>query len=202
MGESPRGAARGCAERPHAPGPAHGPRPGGGPAPDAELPVPAWTEEWEEDDEPDESAFLGDVPDDEALPGLTDVDEPALDDGGDLGPVTDDEPLPELADEEPPLADDPLDLDTDESSGLPVLPVTATVRAEGAGFGARSVRSRVDLGAPGNRWIGAPFVGVRALALEFPGGARLAAAVAGEAGQPEELVLGTELLTGRFLLRP
>jgi hypothetical protein len=149
--------------------------------------------EWDEPDDDELDDVLPEIPDD------PDEDALPLDDLGELdrlepldGP-DDDEPAVEAADLA--IDEDLVDLGAPEDHELPILTWQPRARVDG-----EPVAARLDPLAPSSLWRGAPFKGEREVLVEL-GGLRIPTRVRAVAGEPVELILGRDVLAGRFLLR-
>jgi hypothetical protein len=120
----------------------------------------------------------------DALPSL-EVDEPEQD--------------VEVAIEDDRLEDDLVDLDAPDDVEMPLLPMATTVRLDG-----RTLPAVVDPGRERTTWLNpACEAPVATVALEIAGRTlRLQVACTREDSEPERVILGQDVLAGRFLLRP
>lgn len=179
-----------------------------------------------DDDDPDptDDGDWADTPDDllDAAAWPDDEDEPTLPDGWldrepdleDLAPldgvgddgVEDDVALPA---DDLPLEDALTDLDAPDDADMPILPWSLTISLD-----RRKVEAAVDPGLPQTTWFRTDPLGAepstRRVSLEVAGRvltAEIACLPADRAADParrgrEHVVLGRDVLAGRFLLRP
>lgn len=193
---------------PGAPGPSvPGPSPG---SPPPEEPVGPRDDDddepsdtFDESEEEDPALFRPDAwPDDDDEPtiprGLADPDLDELlpiEEVGDDG-VEDDVDVPDP--DEVPLEDDLADLDAPDDTEVPIIPWTIEVLVDG-----RPVTGRVDPSLEQTTWLraagGEP--GEREVTLAIAG-KRVRARVRTVPADQEGLLVGRDVLSGRFLLRP
>lgn len=182
------------ADRPAAPGP----RPPGEAPPRREPPAPRpddddddWTDDGEE--LPDE-LFAQEWPDDDDEPLLP--DEPPGDAEPELAGFPLDDEVEPASDAGAVDADALEDLVAADDTDIPVIDPELTVRIDG-----RSLGARVDWTRTGTVWVRPAGAGPdREVTLELAG-RRLAVTVQVLAGDQEIVLLGRDLLKGRFLLR-
>lgn len=188
-------------ERPSAPGPlppgsAPGPTPPGAPSlPPDEADDGSWADGEDDDGEDAFGRTWPDDEDDDALP-----EAPPLDDADPLDPA---EPGPPLDDEEPEAApaeetdlDELEDLAAADDTDIPVIDADLQVRLDG-----RTLPARVEWARSATVWVRpAGADASRRVTLEVAG-RRIAVEVAVVAGDQECVLLGRDVLRGRFLLR-
>jgi len=176
-----------------APPPGEPPGPLPQPPPDLEDQPDPTAEPW--DDGPEEEPLLeGHVPDDPEDAPLDDPEEGALEELDPLDSSDDQDDVDTGTLDEPGLDEELVDLSAPEDHELPILTMQPRVRVDG-----HSLLGRIDPFAPMTVWAGAPFQGTRHVVVEV-GGARVFTEVRAAAGEPE-IVLGRDVLAGRFLLR-
>lgn len=164
-----------------------------------------WLDDPAEDELIDPSAWPDDPEDDDALPAEDPLDRtelehlPPLDGLGDDG-IEDDVDLPT---DDAPLEDDLDDLDAPDDAEVPVLAWSLTVGVDG-----RRVDAIVDPGRARTAWlrpgptVSAEGPSVAVVELEIAGVSVRAEVECAPAEGAESVVLGRDVLAGRFLLRP
>lgn len=188
----------------HAPGPP-GPADPGRPPPDDDEPDPAtdpgdWAETPDDADLLDSGAWPDDLDEPTVPDGWLD-NEPDLEDLAPLDGIGDDgvEEDVELPADDAPLEDDLTDLDAPDDTEMPILPWSLTILLD-----RRRIDATVDPSLPQTTWWvrGSGEPSTRRVVLEIAGRTLTVEVARLAADRPEGIVLGRDVLVGRFLLRP